>query len=866
MAEQTTETLEMANCVEHLDSHCKDITALETAVKDVTPCLEILCPEQYERSDDTQKLSTAYFYKGGQAQWLNFLAETEEKSPFIKRDAYKSLMRLIEEHRQHHRSVSFVNLCHQPGSGGTTLAMQVLWDFKEELRCAVLKDTDAESEDIARQVTKLFNAGGEKNFKTVLLLADNLKHFEKQQQSFLHKIAEKAPSTTTPVVIVLNCKRDAHVKEAGHFGNCVNILAEVSCQEQDMLDEKLDVIKKQHKDHKTFYAFNVMQQNYSSEYIQGVVESVLEQEVLPYSRKTQLFSFLALMNTYSIGSSLQKSDCEAFLGPPDIYGGPPFEDRMKPLSAFLITFRKQEKLVECDHVRLVHHKIAAEFCEKLASKGWTRGKIMKNLLTTFKGKRQSLQEIIREMLQKRLPEARFSMLIESIHQEPGPKCVPILRKAASIFGKDAIISQVLARYYYLRKQNYLLAEKWAKEAKQIDPDNSFVADTLGQVYKKQLKQCGVVPVPQKLELLLELANKAVDAFREEQTLAESEKAEELENNGLRRESSIYNTSGLFGHIQVANKVFEVLTSVHPSEDMKKVLRREIEIRSLTEVDDRTVKILQQYRRLLSRLKDDVERIHEFADHYLTFSKPSILKDDPKHFQEDVSTCFSNYIAYDRVTMEEGCERLRKQLATGTAKINDQVCSTLLKIVWRWVNQIIPQEELKPTLRSLLESEARYKPAELYLLAFLSFWPPDDDKINLNSFVDETERSFQTQYSKYYRSRYIVPLFFLGKGTGVQRMIQKSKIDECLHCPRGQVNEKWRNGEVWRNTQVSALLERVSGVIKNREVFAVYNKKKIKVNPDNPAEVRKPCSITFFLGFNIKGPVAFDIQYVKAHVV
>ncbi|XP_066565939.1 sterile alpha motif domain-containing protein 9 [Amia ocellicauda] len=882
-------------------------------------CLEVLSANKYEACDINQRTITeaeVYFYRGGQVEWLNFFS-AERIGPggttqpsFIKRDGYKGLTDSINAQLGRCRSVATVHLDHQPGSGGTTLARQVLWDFRKTLRCAVLKDSTMEASDIATQVINLFTTEGEGKWNTVLLLVDNLPKFDKLQKSILQQIVTRALSPKIPVMIALICTRKVNQKVQTPIKDHIFLGTKLSKEEEDAFNQLHAHIKRTHLRYKSFYAFNVMQTNFKKEYIRGVVEKILK-GVQSNERNTQLLSFLALMNSYLHGSSLLESNCMKFLGPPEpIHGGPSFKERMQPFSDLLVSFTTQEKVIRFERVRMAHSMIAAQCCETLFKQDLTRGAILKNLLTNFVTEERDtlLEENIKDMLVKR-SETKFSPLVHSMSKEVKNMCVSVLQKASNTLKKDPFIPQVLARYYYIRERNYSTAVRWAKEAKQRAPNNSFVADTLGQVYKNQLKyKLRMIP-RQHLSSFLELADNAIKAFEEEQKLANKEEGEDLEGDGMARKSDIYNNRGFFGHMQVAKIVFDIFASIHPKKQIEKVLTQEIKISSLQgKVDDKILPVLQKYSPLLTSLKASVERLFGFFEPYLTYSKPNPMQDDPQYLREEVIECFLNYTArHCKASQTETIsESLLKSMTAASfpgvlyhLRGKDGFFMEVIKVLWEnvytetteitesYVNYVLanvvlscldqysalitPCNEMKSILCGLLERNERDKPPELYFLVLLLFWPDgkasDQTQDNsatysvpdLNILVTQIEQSFHQHYGKYLRSRYIIALFFLGKSPN--RLVHKPKLDACLEASsQEEINEQWRNGLVWQQGKLQELLQRVSGFIRKGELFACYEKLQIAVRPDNRAEILNCGEVSFYLGFTMKGPVAFDIQY------
>ncbi|KAJ3601149.1 hypothetical protein NHX12_032122 [Muraenolepis orangiensis] len=84
-------------------------------------------------------------------------------------------------------------------------------------------------------------------------------------------------------------------------------------------------------------------------------------------------------------------------------------------------------------------------------------------------------------------------------------------------GKDALVAQQLARLLYTNLR-FEEALKWAEEAKSLLPHDTFVLDTLGQVYKRWFyHMCDTVedknPSPERSVEIISTALKGISAFR-----------------------------------------------------------------------------------------------------------------------------------------------------------------------------------------------------------------------------------------------------------------------------------------------------------------------------------------------------------------
>ncbi|XP_078733660.1 sterile alpha motif domain-containing protein 9-like [Lampetra fluviatilis] len=160
-------------------------------------------------------------------------------------------------------------------------------------------------------------------------------------------------------------------------------------------------------------------------------------------------------------------------------------------------------------------------------------------------------------------DSLFAPLIEDIIKHKDK----LLLCATDRFSKDAILAQALARYCYLKDNNFDEAKKWAEHAKKLVKNSSYITDTIGQIYKHELKQKfdvsaiekkGFLP-PSDLNKALQLAKSASDFFREAQEL-------------VKTEDDAFNTAGFFGDIEVAThmlQLFELTKVFHKTGEIHK---------------------------------------------------------------------------------------------------------------------------------------------------------------------------------------------------------------------------------------------------------------------------------------------------------
>ncbi|KAM9400924.1 sterile alpha motif domain-containing protein 9-like [Salvelinus alpinus] len=931
-------------------------------IRDYISLLDVLYANAFEEEDidsAVAKKTEVDFYSGAPPQWLNFYwaeraTSADKTTPLIKRDGYTELMENIKKQCKGDLT-STMNLLHQPGSGGTTLVKQVLWDMRKTLRCAVLTGPTSDITAIAKQVIHLFTAGGQGQQNTVLLLLEDERILENLQDAIIKEIAERNITTHRPVVILLNCVRKAVIKQEYHNKSRHVILrTELSEAEKQQFEEKqIEISRSYITEHKQFHGFNIMRENFSGDYVKETC-AFLNVRKNRRPKNSQLLAFLSLVNAYVPGSHLLLSQCQAFLGTPDpIYGGPSFEQRMEPFTQLIVTFPARQG--QDKHVCMAHPLIAQQCVELLATAGVTRSDTARNFLTDFCGEevQQHLMPVIKDMLTKReitvdhqqntgnetqdlfsqkyvlqikltkreMGEERtdtFSRLIHDIEaKEPKSNRVSVLQLASEKITQNPFFPQALARFFYIVKSEYGEAEQWAKIAKDRDPKNSFVADTLGQVYKTHLKSRVYDPSISAQDIL-QLAVKAFEAFKDVERAAENEQGADIQDDGMTKVSHIFNNRGLFGYLHVANIVFDSLVSL--DKNWQKVLTMEISAESFFISIGQ--KKLFKYKPLISSLRDEVERKCEFFDGYLTYSKPNIKKNEPHYFQTDVKNCYCKYVGtctpiHSESAIDVPLQKLKEEKAItfpGLLSCLDKGYdeSNLSRITKLWeeiqecekkkdgggenkaaqnfilANIILSKVEAAspvltplPILRSILERHllANFgnQTPEFYFLVLLLFWPEEHKKmgfnVDINKCVLEMQDSYNNTYKKHLRSRYLRPLIFLGRGEGLSRLVHRSKIDNLLARENPMagpeerpdfIDQKWSSGEVWREPSVQDLLLPVNGVVRQHRVFARVHGKEIEVCADQRSKVWKTGDVCFYLGFTIRGPVAYGIQYPSHH--
>ncbi|XP_072318722.1 sterile alpha motif domain-containing protein 9-like [Eucyclogobius newberryi] len=628
---------------------------LEKKEEEMMTDLEILCENECEKTEietnksfeEFKKNTEEVFYRGGPVSWWNFyLSEQPGSLPFIKRDKYDDLHQLICPVQGYTSPCVIVSLFHQPGCGGTTLAMLVLWSLKNKFRCAVVKNQMATNKEIALQVRTLLTYGKQEQsgYTPVLLLVDNWYDVDDLKQCIISAATDRNQPNNL-VVLILNCERTPFPKK--NSNNCYNsnvfISAKLSSNEKKMFLNKYQELKDNHDKPDTFYAFMILKNDFSKGYISDLVNNILKDLDIA-SQQGRLLSFLALLNTYVNGSYMSLSLCEELMGIRNpLWGQETLEDKMNPYSTLLITFTVEEHGTY-QAVRLLHPMIA-ENCIKVfkehqldLSNITTDLLFCENIYKTCMGK-DFVNQFIQSMLVTRTRREQgddkttlFSPLIENIQKEEGfDKAKEVLERAIDRFDRSATLPQALARHMCLNEKDFDSALKWALDA-QSKRSNSYIADTVGQVYKSHLKKLiedYKESSAESLEECLQLASKAVSAFKDSQELAKKDEQNDPFDRHGRKVRTGYNTSGYLGETEVIIMLLDFITELfsdrHKRDNMLQVLRGHQPVSILSFHSDpeinAIVNVLKDHGRFLLSLKPRLKEIFIFFENYFIYLRP-----------------------------------------------------------------------------------------------------------------------------------------------------------------------------------------------------------------------------------------------------
>ncbi|KAG7222835.1 hypothetical protein INR49_016045 [Caranx melampygus] len=839
-----------ASASKHLPVFVKGICLLETSKEEQMHSLEILtvnhCDETNEDFINEKKGKIEHeFYRGGKVTWLNFwLAEHKYVEQVIERDAYHDVSKLLSEIlkcKAEQPPVATINIYHHPGSGGSTVARQVLWNNRRDLRCAVVKPSYSASvvAQHAVDLREYEEKDTQRSLPVLLLIEDSDKEYQDDLKNELEvAINSKKIQYGTLCFILLSCRRspdpERRCKESALQN--VSVTHQLSPDEKRKFAGKRKVLEKRYEA-KFMMTFVLMTEGFDEGYVQQFVEHLL-QDIEHHSVATRLIHYVALLNTYVQDSFISRSHCEALLDLTmriERFRQSEFERALSEQAKLVFLHLRDDK-THIESVRIIHPLIAKEILQQLLGKQQTQSSLamkllLENVLFEHRFGREDYLSFLRALFIRRSRISKgdeydsfFSPLIEHVCEiEKSPaKAIELLKEAYERFHKDPFFAQQLARLHYTYEK-FEEAKYWAETAAKMLPNNSYILDTKGQVYRKWFQakskaiEDGRIPkTAQNTADAVETALKALECFKECERAADAD----MDN---------VNSSGFFSEVDVGCSLLKLISSLFANKtnghsECKRMIICHLGGGNVISI--------------LSKLTDQKDAIR-LLENILSLYPSSPLK--AKFGQRDIV----NYI----------------------------VAHITLNCLSPQNPKIATLEELQELCFQLPGDKKKCLASALFLQTLL-FWPEDNDTADekeakyeiVQSAIEHMERSYWAKMKDIpQRRRRLYTHFFLGNGNGLDKFVHKKKFEKVIKVfSVSEKRMKWFSGEAWKKPEIAMMLKCVSGWTEDGVVYLEGpQKKKLRIMPLHvPSVPHSNENITFYLGFSFRGPVAYNIVVKK----
>ncbi|XP_055754314.1 sterile alpha motif domain-containing protein 9-like [Salvelinus fontinalis] len=572
-----------SQATKYLPVYLKGQCLLETRKEERMYSLEILSVNHCDgTSDDFIKSDKEnierQFYHGGRVTWLNFwLAEKKFVGEVIQRDAYRDVSGLLTDAMKWgvDRPVNSINIYHHPGSGGSTVGRQVLWNKRTDLRCAVVKPSysAATVSEHAVQLREYEEKDPEKCLPVLLLIEDCDKEYLDELRNELEfAINTKKIKQGTPCFILLSCRRSHTPEKMCKDSPLQNVAVthKLSKKEKRQFAGKRQKLEEKYQP-EFILTFVLMSEEFQHqkivEYVAQFVKHLL-QDIDHGAVVTRLIRYVSLLNTYVQKSFISQSHCEALMKltiQRNRFHEHAFESSLSKQAKLVFIHLRDDK-THIQSIRIIHPLVAKEILQQLLGDQKQQSELAMELLHedglfNHRFGEEYYAKFLRALFMRRCrviskgdeSKSFFSPLIEHVSEKETPdKAIELLKEAYKRFNKDAFFAQQLARLNYSHEK-FEEAKDWAEIAAKQLPNNSYILDTKGQVYRRWFNaKCKaiekVTKTAENTADAVETALKAMECFRECEKSAKSD----LEN---------MNNSGFFAEVEVGLSLLKLLFSL-----------------------------------------------------------------------------------------------------------------------------------------------------------------------------------------------------------------------------------------------------------------------------------------------------------------
>ena len=506
-------------------------------------CDELTNLSSAERSELSSKAEID-FYRGYPVTWMNFWFTDAQKNHVLRRDNYSKLRTLIEN--QHRRGtegkVQTITLYHHIGAGASTMTRQALWDFRHNpqfpYRCAVVTKID---DNTCKELLHLRKIGyGEESeapLPPVLALVDNTDDsLFRELRSQVVEQANKLPKTDLPVCVFLYCKPTQEPRDCYEREKTTSVFLEqhLSPNEVNWFKDKYTDMKKNSRvkeperdfenyANENLISFMIMKENYNPAYASSIVGRNLDLVTPDETTLLEYTSLLSIYNPYPVFASC----FDTLMLSSSLLRKRIFRDWVEDLTHSARIFLRE---MDCSThfgtgraIAVVHPIIAGELLDQIAGRKQTTVSqitldFLKSPLLQSEGKSFTSTHLLdgaNRMLKHRKKyeygddvQTKFSPLIEKILyvneasegiKEPTEQSIheaaEVLREGLDKF-KDPMLAQQMARVFYLNAAAFSesrvdecfdKALTFCNEAIEMNPNNSFLFDTMGRIHEAKMK-------------------------------------------------------------------------------------------------------------------------------------------------------------------------------------------------------------------------------------------------------------------------------------------------------------------------------------------------------------------------------------------
>ena len=599
------------------------------------------------------------FFKGGTVDWWNFALTDGSQNHVLRRSVHQQLHNTVEDTlkcrgvtgTRARTPILTITIFHQPGSGATTIGRHILWDFHRKYRCVVVNRV---TQNTAKQIEEIYmyqhDRSKNEEPQPILLLVelDNSEVFD-----LVSDLAIQARNLDLDDMfcVILHSRRvgdpDDRIADlmVDERSRAISLKHKLIDRERRWFQSKYEELEhrsvSQADSPDSLIGFMVMKEECNPEYVSQLVSQVMEDL---NEKEFYLLKYTTLVSKYGDGSAIPVSCCDEFM---DMKPQKSKHDKVlsfglvvpgkssrqmlweKCLSAgaqmlMIKTSASSGRYLHLSGIKSVHRSVADEILRLLEEQGATLKGIVEEFLTSQLMKCRShgkneLNEMVAQMLIRRKrkdqgdsEDTLFSELIEDLSRADQGAPLAVFDQAFAIL-ESPIVAQQAARLCYVKFQDFQEAHRYIDKALGLNPQNSYMWDTKGQIFKSEMVgaygqyQGGkkVLPAQDGCQLI-SLACKAAENFRKSQQCAEIE----AENN----------YAGYFNELNITFRLLHIMqVSVSPFRqcvDGLDHMRQYL----VTDYEPDNLLCWRDYHPSMKKMRENVEACLECIDDMVTFCK------------------------------------------------------------------------------------------------------------------------------------------------------------------------------------------------------------------------------------------------------
>lgn len=259
-----------------------------------------------EKRNSKRKTEEENFFRGEIVTWWNLSFGDDH---VLKRSFHTKLLEKVKvacsrSDNEDQSKISIVRIYHHPGAGGTTSAKQILWELRDQYRCAIVRRI---SDITCEQINKLRNFNEQDTPKPPIIFIDNgdeekLITLCTQLENRAKISSRRSEDQSRVFCVLLLCIRRPNL--ASNVGErSVQIRHDLEQAELDWFQRKGETLRKQFLhgngvDPQLLLSFNLLKENFNPKYRQEVIKQFVDN--IENEKEQSLLRYLSLINSFDL--------------------------------------------------------------------------------------------------------------------------------------------------------------------------------------------------------------------------------------------------------------------------------------------------------------------------------------------------------------------------------------------------------------------------------------------------------------------------------------------------------------------------------------------------------------------------------------